>query len=165
MEENNQLKLVKQLMDKNKETLQTHKAETFIEIQGVKDQIMDELKKNSKSYEDLQKNIEVLETKLVKNNLGGSEPRTTRKRILAALKQNDFMDKIQKWDSRKGSNDFTAETKLIENQIVIHDPTSFVAGDAPVVLPYREMGVDKPPVRPLLVSDLIGDKTGLLIDL
>ena len=54
-----------------------------------------------------------------------------------------------------GGVDFSFEVPLITNQAVILDPTNFIPGAAPVVLPFREMGVDKAPVRPPAVSDLI----------
>ena len=124
MNEKSGIQLVKTVMDKNKEVLQNHKAETFIEIQSVKDQIMDQLEKNSNSTKDLEKNIEVLETKLVKNGLtGAAAPKTTYSRLVAELEKNEFKDKLEKWQSNTGQNDFMFETPLIENQIVIHDPS------------------------------------------
>lgn len=156
MAENAQISLVKKLMDRNREDMQNHEAKVFVDLKGMKDEIMSELEKNSKTSDELQRNIEVLETKLVKNGISGTpQSKTTYGRILTELQKNDFKDKLEKWDSRKGSNDYGFTTPLIENQIVIHDPTSFVAGDSPVVAPFREVGVDKPAVRPLLVSDLI----------
>jgi HK97 family phage major capsid protein len=153
------------MLDKNKETLDTHKAEVFLEVQHMKNDIMDKLEKNGKGYDEIQKNIEVLETKLQKANLSrGAKP--MRSKLSDLIRNSDIQEKIQKWDSRKGSNDFSFDTPIIENQITIHDPTSFVAGDAPVVLPFREMGVDKPQTRPMLVSDLItwGTTTSNMVD-
>ena len=153
MEDNNQLKLVKSLMDKNKETLNTHKAETFVEIETVKNTIMEELQKNASSVTDLQKNIDVMETKMQKGTL--QTRATKRNTIKDAFVKNDFDKKLEVWSSKKGSNDVMFDVPIMENQIVIHDPNSFTAGDAPVVLPFRESGVDKPFIRPVTLSDLI----------
>jgi len=151
-------------MDKNKETLGTHKAEMFIELQSNKDAMLEEIGKVASLVGGIQKNIDVMETKMVKNTLNKTV--SIHGQIGDLLHKNEFQDKLKTWNQRKGSNDFTFDTQIIENQITIHDPTSFVAGTAPVVLPFRETGIDKAPVRPPTVSDIImwGTTTSNLID-
>jgi HK97 family phage major capsid protein len=64
-----------------------------------------------------------------------------------------------------GKIDYSFETKIIRNA-VIKDPDNFVSGIAPVVLPFREIGVDKAPVRMPVVSDIIswGTTTSNMVD-
>lgn len=165
MENNNEmLSLVETMMDKQSGQIKKMQAENFIELKSNKDEMLDEITKVTDSVKDLQKNIDVVETKMLKNNLNKTV--SIHGSIGEELHKNEFTDKLKVWDSRKGSNDFTFSTKVIENQITIHDPTSFVAGVAPVVLPFRESGVDKAPVIPPTVSDIImwGTTTSNLVD-
>ena len=154
MEENNVNKLVTSMMKKFKEDRNIDKAETLLELEKNKERVLDEVVKVAEKLDGFQKNVDTLETKMQKNNI-----QTNKRfgdRIYDSLKKNEFTDKLKNWADKKGSNDyqFTLEGG-VKNQIVIHDPTSFVAGNSPVVLPFREAGVDAPPKRPLLVSDII----------
>ncbi len=163
-EKNTLLPLVENLMEKQRKQNDKLKAEQFIELQTNKDEILEQVKAVADNVSGLQKNIDVMETKMLKNNL--EKTGSIHGSIGDELHKNEFGDKLKVWDSRKGSNDFTFSTPIIQNQITIHDPTSFVAGVAPVVLPFREAGVDKTPVRPPTVSDIImwGTTTSNLVD-
>lgn len=153
-ENKNQLiPLVETLMKKNKETIEKVQAEQFVEMQSNKDEMLEAIDKQGETVKGLQKNIDVLETKLQKASL--SEGVTVQDRILNHLKGEKFQEMVAGKKDGKPV-DFAFTTSMETNAAgVILDPTNFVAGNAPVVLPFREMGVDKPPVRPVLVSDLI----------
>ena len=163
-DKNTLLPLIENLMDKQRKQNERLKAEQFIELQTNKDDILKEVKTVSDNVSGLQKNIEVMETKMLKNNLNKTEIKQNT--VLDGMSKNEFQDKLKTWGDRKGSNDHTFKADLKLNQIVIHDPTSFVAGVAPVVLPFREAGVDKAPVRAMTVSDIIqwGTTTSNLVD-
>jgi len=150
---NELLPLVETLMDKSRKQIDKMQADNFIENKSMKDEFIAELNKTTGAIEGLQKNMDVVETKLIKNSL--HKQHTVRGGIAEELNSKDYQEFIKNMDSHKGSNDFAFTTKLMENAIAIHDPTSFVAGAAPVVLPFRESGIDKAPVRPPVVSDII----------
>ena len=155
MEQKNELlPLVESIMDKNRKHLDKMQAENLIENKAMKDDFIDELTKTTAEIAGLQKNMDMVETKLIKANL--QKHHTVKGGIVEILNGEKFQNFLKEKDSNpKGGLSHTFETPLIENAITIHDPTSFVAGDAPVVLPFREGGVDKAPVRPPVVSDII----------
>jgi len=159
--------IVESLMEKQRKQNDQLKAEQVIELNSMKEDIMGEVKKVTDGLGGLQKNIDVMETKMQKANLSGGGGKKFSERIHANLMKGKDMFHNE-WGLKKGSNDFsfTLEGGVKNQVIVIHDPTSFVAGDAPVVLPFRDAGVDKAPKRALLVSDIIqwGTTTSNMVD-
>lgn len=151
------------IMDKNKDQMKAYQAETFVELKLNRDEIMDNITKMNESVDKVQKNIDLVETKLQKSNiqssvnLGGS--------IFNSMNTKDYKDMV---NSKKngGGMDFTFEVPLIKNADIIKAPDSFIDGTAPVVLPFRELGVGKSPVRTPAVADLIqwGTTTSNLVD-
>ena len=141
------------VMDKNKEQMNAFQAKTFVELKMNKDDIMDELIKVSDSVDNIQKNVDSVETKLAKSKIENSAKLSGS--ILNSINTADYKTMV---DNKRngGGMDFTFEVPLLKNAQLISDPDgSFVAGNAPVVLPFRELGVTKDPVRTTTVADLI----------
>ncbi len=90
----------------------------------------------------LNERVDTLETKLVKNS--APEAKTVRGKILQALMSKEYQAMLK---NAAGSKDLQLNA--------IHQPTNFTDGDAPVVLPFRESGVDKDTYAPTLISDII----------
>lgn len=151
---NGMLELVETMMDRQKDQLEQLQAENLIELRANKEQTITELDKVTSSLKDLKTNISEVETKMVKNTLKSA----TNLNGAVGIKLNsaDVKGKLtEKANGAKGIN-IAFDAPLLTNAAInIHDPASFTAGLAPVVLPFREMGVDKAPVRPLSVSELI----------
>ena len=152
---NELLPLVENIMDKNRKHLDKMQAENLIENKAMKDDFIEELGKTTSEIKTLQKNMDVVETKLIKANL--QTHTTVNNSIKAKLESKEYQDFIKNKETNpKGGAQHAFNTPLVQNAAaVILQPTDFVAGDAPVVLPFREAGVDKPPVRPPAVSDII----------
>ncbi len=143
-------------MDKNRKQIDKMQAENFIELKENKDEMLSAIEKVTNSLSGVQKNVDVIETKMVKATLG-KQP-TVNDSILMHLNSKEYTEFIKnKEDNPKGghSHSFSTSTLHTNAAAVILDPTNFVAGDAPVVLPFREAGIDKPAVRPPVVSDII----------
>ncbi len=98
------------------------------------------------SIDKVQNSIDTLETKIAKEVK--ETPLSVDKMIRNGIKDS--------W----GTKDHT----FIMN--AIHQPTNFTDGDAPVVLPFREAGIDKLLARPTMVSQLVqwGTTSSNMID-
>lgn len=159
---NDLIPLVEKLMTKNEEKIKAIQAENFVDLTTHKNELSEEMQKVTKAIGDVQKNIEVIETKMVKNNLKGGP--NIKSAIHDNLRSEDYKNALKEHKS-KGRIDFSFETDLVRNAVILQ-PTNFISGDAPVVLPMREIGVDKAPVRPPTVSDIIqwGTTTSNMVD-
>lgn len=113
------------------------------------------LNKQKEANDILVGRIDELETKLVKNSERKESPKTVKGMILNALKSAEY--------SKMLKNDLGMKDLQLN---AIHQPTNFTDGDAPVVLPWREAGVDKDTYAPTLVSDIIswGTASSNMID-
>jgi len=153
-EKNELLPLVENIMDKNRKHLDKMQAENLIENKEMKDEFIKEIAKNTGELEKLQQNMDVVETKLIKANLQTSH--SSADGISKQLNSEDYKEFIKtKEENPKGGQSHSFDVPLNLNAAVVLQPTNFVSGNAPVVLPMREAGVDKAPVRPLLISDII----------
>ncbi len=162
---NELLPLVENIMDKNRKHLDKMQAENLIENKAMKDDFVDALDKTTEEIAKIQQNMDVVENKLIKANL--QSHKTTKGGIVEELNSEGFKTFLKNKDENpKGDHSHTFDTPLIENAAVILQPTDFVSGNAPVVLPFREAGVDKAPVRPPAVADIIqwGTTTSNMID-
>jgi len=152
---NELLPLVENLMDKSRKQIEKMQAENLIENKEMKDDLLSEISKTTKEVENMQKNIDMVETKLIKANI--QNRKTTKNGISEKLKSDDYKEFLKNKEvNPKGGQQFAFDVPLIENAAaVMLQPTDFVSGDAPVVLPFREGGVDKPAVAPPAVADII----------
>ena len=127
------------------------------EINDIVDAMFNKIKDEDKTEEkfvEIHKGLDKLETDFQKSAL--KIEGVKEHWLVKSLKSQEFKDTIQtkgyNWEIKAGT---------------ILDPTSFgQAGVAPVVLPMREAGVGKDPVRPLHVSELIqwGTTTSNTVD-
>jgi HK97 family phage major capsid protein len=152
MENKNLKDLVDAMLDKQREGFEVIEAKNAIELKSLKDDLI----KNSDLLKDEVKKIQDelfdVETRIKKSNVNRSDVPITNS-IYNQLNSKEFSDSVIVNAIKGGNIDFSFSTKLIRNSI--HQPTNFIDGDAPVVLPMREIGIDKAPVAPPAVSDLI----------
>ena len=151
--------LVSQLMEKQREQMEYMSAQNAIDLSTTKDEIVKNTKAIQGEVEKLKTEIESVETEIKKKVFNESKFKSLPDTIYTHLKSDEYKEKVL--NSRSGGKiDFAFSTKLPASNLpsvynAVHQPTNFVDGDAPVVLPFREVGVDKAPVRPPMVSDLI----------
>jgi HK97 family phage major capsid protein len=132
--------------------METMQAKNMIDLDGVKGELIENSNNLASEIKLMKEELEGVETKLKKQILNANnEPIGST--ILNILKDRDYQEKVINSISKGGSVDYSFNMKLIRN--AIHQPANFGDGDAPVVLPFRELGVDKAPVRPPMVADLI----------
>lgn len=119
------------------------------ELELLTTTMLDKSKEMNKAVEDkldkLQTNMDVMEVEMKKNSMA-PKATTVRGKLTEALKAKGYTDMLT---NDAGTKDYTL------NLNAILQPTNFVDGDAPVVLPFRETGVDKTVYAPTLVSDII----------
>ena len=109
--------------------------------QAMLDKTAEMTKDTAGALAKMQTNMDSMETEMKKNSI--KTPTTVRGTIRAALKE------VREDLIKNGKKDVNL------NLNAILQPTNFVAGDAPVVLPFREAGVDKTTYAPTLLSDII----------
>ena len=152
MENNTMKEVVETLLEKQKEQLEGLQAKNMIELSSVKDELIENSNSLKTEVEGLKNELEDVETKLKKQMLNANtEP--INNTVEKVLNSKDYMDSVVANVTAGKSFDYAFSMKLVRNSV--HQPTNFTDGAAPVVLPFRELGVDKAPVRPPLVSDLI----------
>jgi len=128
-------------------------------VEAVVTAVLDKQKELAKETEGklelIQNNLDVLETKMVKNSV--RQPTSVGQSMEQILNGEEYQTMVKNHSPQGGSvMDFTFTVPMIYNAAGdIKQPDNFVSGDAPVVLPFREAGVSKDPVRPLLVSSII----------
>ncbi len=152
MEKNELKDLLGTIMDKNKSQMEAFQAETFVELKGNKDEILDLMENMKVDVATVQNHVDKFETSLEKSKINVGL--NMNDNIFNSINTKDYTNMVDK-KVQGGGIDFSFDIPLITNASVILDPDSFIAGNAPVVLPFREMGIDKSPVRPPMVSDLI----------
>jgi len=129
------------------------------ELQDITKAMLDKTGEMHKETSDklnvLQTNMDKMETELKKNAIPTAK--TVRGKLVQALKEKGYGEMLT---NTAGTKDYTL------NLNAITQPTNFTDGDAPVVLPFREAGVDKTVYAPTLVSDIItwGSTSSNMID-
>lgn len=165
MEENNLQGVVKTILDKQKEAGDAMLAKTAVELDSMKQELVRNAAEAKAQAETLAEQLNTVETNLKKTALNTDAP-SLNGSIEKIVNGKDFKDGVVEAVKNNQKVDYSFDTKLIRNANTISAPTSFVSGDAPVVLPFRELGVDKAPVRPPAVADLIqwGTTSSNMID-
>ncbi len=116
--------------------------------QTVKD-LLDKNKEMKKNADDalakMQTSLDKMETKLVKNADIEIKAKSFAERMTLQVNSDAFVAMTKAQD---GGRNYSFEMQLNS----IHQPTNFTGAVVPL---FRESGVNKPPVRPLLLSDVI----------
>ena len=118
-EKNTLLPLVENLMEKQRKQNDKLKAEQFIELQTNKDEILEQVKAVADNVSGLQKNIDVMETKMLKNNL--QKTGSIHGSIGDELHKNEFIEKLKTWDQRKGRYEEKASAQKDTDQDDIYN--------------------------------------------
>lgn len=141
---------VTMLLEKMKEQFDAAKVETATQISELKEKLMEEaaqkLGKDSEHFKSIQTQIDTIATDMKKQRDGKKKEVTFKESIEEALNSDGFKKQVE--DGRVNYNFKAYSTKAISN-------SSMTAGLNEVNLPFREQGIDKAQVRPLLVSQII----------
>lgn len=138
-------KTVDLILEKVKDQFESADTKTALQLKELKESIMEEaiekLGKKSEHLESIQKQMDKISTDLKKQHEKAEKPKTMLESIKMALKSDDYRKQVE-----EGKVNYSF--KAISN-------SSMTAGLNEVNLPFRESGIDKAQVRPLLVSQLI----------
>ena len=93
----------------------------------------------------MQGTIDLLETKMVKNSEQMTRDKSFSERLLLQVNKDEFVAMTKAQD---GKRNYAFELQYNS----IHQPTNFTGAVVPL---FRESGVNKPPERPLMLSDII----------
>ena len=141
---------VQMLLDKVKEQFDNAATKTTLELKEMKEDILKEAKetlgKDSDHLKAIQEQLDNMETSIKKQRDGNKKEVSFKESIESALNSDEFKKQIE-------NDSVNYRFKAISNKAISN--SSMTAGLNEVNLPFREIGIDKAQVRPLLVSQII----------